>query len=95
MSRLVTAFLILMAALLGLTVIRSPNFRQSFLNQFGSSTPTQTTGFSSPVPTDGSVAQNPQGTPQRPSSPDGSGDSGDGTGTTRPNRPRRPITAAW
>lgn len=101
MGRLVTAFVILIVALLGLTVIRSPDFRQRFLNQFGSSTQTQTTGFSTSVPTDGSnpIASNPQGT-QRPNNqrPNNSGSSvgaGGATGTNRPNRRRRPITAAW
>ncbi len=110
MGRLATAFLILMAALLGLTVIRSSNFRQSFLNVFGSSSQTQTTGFSTPVPTDGSnpVASNPQDTTQPPPS-DNSGTSSDNSSSDesasqdsgskkfiiRRNRRRYPIGAAW
>ncbi len=95
MSRLVAAVVILLGALLGLSVLRSPNFRQTFLNQFGSSSQTQTTGFSTPVPTDGSTISQGTGTPSVSQNTPPTNSNTNNTRPNRPNRPPRPIPGGW
>ncbi|UBF26098.1 hypothetical protein K9N68_31975 [Kovacikia minuta CCNUW1] len=104
MNRLLIAFLILLAVLLGLRFISSPFFQQNIWNRIGASSQTQTTGFNSNVPTDISAnnpsnprpspgtpiqPNNPPTTPSQPSNPENSNNNG-GNASNKPAVPTPP-----